>query len=260
MASKASEGMASKPSARKAAAKKPKTGGRAKKSTAQLLDEANARDAVAKLGDDTLVAEELAALYLGTTQKTLADTRRAYQIKTKDGQGKSVMNIVALPDMWKLMKPGAVGQNQDVLYKMKDLRDYVDAIKAPTSHQVAVNSGIFGFMTTHMPFFAEPTQGKRNARQILVASAWNRDDPKREERFKDAAEKKLAIVWLTPMEAATSRWIDVDGHKEFAHAATKLLAEARGAVDAALDATEILAETNVSQGVRSGGAEARAPQ
>lgn len=223
----------------KARPKKPKTGGRAKKTVDQMLDEAERRDRIARLSDDTMVPEELAAIFIGTTAKNLADTRRAYVAKVKDPGQKNGSDAPPLPDIFKLMKPGAVGSNQDVLYKMKDLRAHIDSVKAPTSHQVAVNSGLFSFMTTQMPFFAEPSASKRGPLHILLASAWDLEEASRDELFAKAVAKAIDIVWLTPMEAASGRWSATAAHRVFADAALAVLKDAQGGVESAYLATEL---------------------
>lgn len=220
------------------AAKRLKTGGRAKAPSIQeQLETAKLQSEIGALNDDTLLTTELAALYLGIKVKTLEEMRGP--IKKGGAQTRGVEG----PPFEKIIGKGDVGQNQPVHYALGQLRAWRKKNSATTSHQAALNAGLFGFVSTQLPFFAEAGERKRNARDILIAGAWDVEDSKREERFKDLFEGRLRVVWLSPMEAAASRWANLDAHKRIANLAIALMKEQRGAVDAALEFTEISAET-----------------
>lgn len=77
-----------------------------KKTLAEKLVAAQARDVIAKLDDDTLVDTELAAIYLHISERQLKDLRA-------EGDG---------PQIEKTIQKGAQSQNQPVRYAMGELR------------------------------------------------------------------------------------------------------------------------------------------
>jgi hypothetical protein len=216
----------------KAPAKRAKTGGRAKKPIEQQLAEAKMRSEIAQLDDDTLLPTELAALYLCTSAKQLAEMRAPAKAADKK-------RGVEGPPIFKVIDKGAVGQNQGVQYLLADLRAYIKKNSATTSHQIATNAGLYGFVTAQLPFFAEPAMNKAHARDILIGSAWDLADSRRERLFKDLVEERSRIVWLSPMDAAASRWSDLDAHNALAAAALGILRQAIDIVQSAKESTEI---------------------
>ena len=217
---------------KKAPVKRAKTGGRAKKPIEQQLAEAKMRSEIAQLDDDTLLPTELAALYLCTSAKQLADMRAPAKAadNTRGVEG---------PPIFKVIDKGAVGQNQGVQYLLADLRAYVKKNSATTSHQIALNAGLYGFVTAQLPFFAEPARNKAHARDIIIGSAWDMADSRRERLFQDLFEERNRIVWLSPMDAAASRWTDLGAHNAFATPALRSLRQAIDAVHAAKEGTEM---------------------
>ena len=198
----------------------------------QQLAEAKMRSEIAQLDDDTLLPTELAALYLCMSAKQLAEMRAPAKAADKK-------RGVEGPPIFKVIDKGAVGQNQGVQYLLADLRAYVKKNSATTSHQIALNAGLYGFVTAQLPFFAEFARSKAHARDVLVGSAWDLTDSRRERLFKDLVEERIRIIWLSPMDAASSRWADVDAHNGFAAGALSILRGAISAVEAAKDSTEI---------------------
>lgn len=187
-------------------AKRPKTGGRVKKSIDQLMVELRFRDEIAGMRDDTTLPEELAAIYLGVSVAELAEHRSTKSKKPATGS-KSQASAVSPPKI-KMLKPirqGAVGQNQKVLYKLGHLREYQDSITVESSFDAAVKAGIYGFVSIRAPFFAQLEKRSDRGRAMLVGKAWDRKDPRWAECFKELFDGKLRALWLTPAEAASSR-------------------------------------------------------
>lgn len=216
-------------------AKKQKTGGRVKKSLDQLMSEARIRNEIAGMNDDTALPEELAAIYLGISVSELAEMRKPPKKAAKSEDSKS-------PPRLKMLKPirdGAVGQNQKVLYKLGHLRAYQESITVESSFQAAVVGGIYGFMTIHAPFFAKPETRSDRGRVTVLAKAWDKADPRWAERFRALFDGKLRAVWMTPAEAASSRWANLADHKKFAKPLLVALKSEASTVRAALAATEI---------------------
>ena len=222
---------------RPAPAKRPKTGGRVKKPLDQLLVEARVRDELAGMRDDTVLPEELAAIYLCLSVAELAELRKPPKV-APSGKGAGE----ARPARLKMIKPireGAVGQNQKVVYKLSALREFLANNTVESSFEAAVNSGMYGFVAMRAPFFAQPEKRADRGRVVIVAPAWSRLDPERAGRLKDALNGKLRVVWLSPAEAASSRWASVSSHNAFAKPWLAALRDEGQAVKAALEGTEI---------------------
>ena len=222
------------------AAKRPKTGGRVKKPLDQLLAEARVRDELAGMRDDTVLPEELAAIYLGMSVAELAE-QRSTKTKKPVTDPKSQLGAANLPKI-KMIKPireGAVGQNQKVLYKLGHLREYQESITVESSFDAAVKAGMYGFVSVFAPFFAQPEKRSDRGRAVLVGKAWDRTDPEWADRFKDLLDGKLRALWLTPAEAASSRWTSLPAHKAFAKPWLAALKGERQAVKSAMEGTEI---------------------
>lgn len=242
-----------KPADEPAPAKRPKTGGRVKKSLDDLLAKARVANEIAGMHDDTTLPEELAAIYLGISVSELAEHRKAKR-PAKTGFGSKSSSSAETPPRLKMIKPireDAVGQNQKVLYKLGDLRDYQKAIKVESSFDAAVTAGLYGFVSIQAPFFATIPKKADRGRSTLIAKAWDKLDPKWGERFKDVADGKLQAVWLTPAQAASSRWTTVAAHKAFAKPWLAALKVEGQAVKAAIEGTEI-AEVVVEPPLRKG--------
>lgn len=219
------------------AAKRPKTGGRVKKPLDQLLAEARVRDELAGMRDDTVLPEELAAIYLCVSVAELAELRKPPKAtpSTKGG-------CEPRPARLKMIKPireGAVGQNQKVVYTLAALREYLANNTVESSFEAALNAGMYGFVAMRAPFFAQLERRAERGRAILVAPAWRRPDPRRAGMLKDVLEGKLRAVWLSPSEAASSRWASVSAHKAFAKLWLAALKAEGQAVKAAIEGTDI---------------------
>lgn len=216
--------------------KRPKTGGRTKKSLDQMLVEERVRDELAGMNDDTVLPEELAAIYLGVSVAELRELRNP----PKNCAGKG-----ARLKMIKPIRADAVGQNQKVLYKLGALRDFHQSNTVESSFEAAVNAGLYGFVSVHAPFFALPERRSDRGRSTLLGKAWDRADPEWARRFKDALDGKLRVVWLTPATAASSRWATSKAHKAFAKPWLAVLKGEGQVVRAAVEGTQIGEVANV---------------
>jgi len=225
--------------------KKQKTGGRVKKPLDQLLAETRIRNELAAMHDDTNVPEELAAIYLCTSVSEMAGYRKPDK-SAKPAKGSKSGVDAATPPRLKMIKPirqGAVGQNQKVFYKLGHLREFRDLNVVESSFEAAVNAGLYGFMTIHAPFFAEPPKRSDRGRLTLVGNAWDRKDSDWPKRFKDLFEGRLSVVWMTSAEAAKCRWKSLAAHKAMVKSGLAMLKDESRAVNAALEGTEISQES-----------------
>ena len=221
-------------------AKRPKTGGRTKKSLDQMLAEARIRDELAGMNDDTALPEELAAIYLGVSVAELAELRKPSKVaKAAAGSKAPDQPKPARLKMIKPIREGAVGQNQKVSYKLAALREFQLSNTVESSFEAAVNAGLYGFVSIHAPFFALPESRSDRSRVTILGTAWDRADPEWPLRFNDALDGKLRVVWLTPAAAASSRWTALKAHKAFSKPWLAALKVERQAVSAALEGTEI---------------------
>ena len=229
----------SNPAGEVASAKRPKTGGRVKKPIEQLMAEARIRDELAGMKDDTTLPEELAAIYLCVSVAEMAEQRST--AKGKKAATGSKSDAGAKAPRIKMIKPireGAAGQNQKVFYKLGHLRQYQESITVESSFDAAVKAGLYGFVSIHAPFFAQPEKRSDRGRTVVIGKAWDKLDPDWAKRFKDLLDGKLRAVWLTPAEAAASRWASLSAHKAFAKPWLAELKGERLAVKAAIEGTE----------------------
>lgn len=215
-------------------AKRPKTGGRVSKTLEQKLAEGSARSVIAGWNDDTTVDSEMAALYLGLSESKLAELRGSSN-KAKAG------DEAAGPPLIKYFDKGAAGQNQPVLYKLRDLREYQKKSTASDSFNAALNAGLAGWTTMRQPFFAE--LDKRRQPLALEAHAWDMGDPKREGFFAALANGSTRVVWITPAEAAGSRWTRSQRHRPWAEGYLFALRAESQYISAALEGT-VLSEVD----------------
>lgn len=225
------EGSAASRSEAGAPPKRAKTGGRVKKSIDQMLEEARVRSAMASLDDDTDLPAALAAIYLGVSEDTLLELRKPPP-KGADG-----VRGAEGPPFRKVILPGAVAQNQSVMYPLGGLREYKKKHTGTTSHEVAVKSNMLGWVTAQEPFFAEPQARRRPT--VLIARAWDFEDQERDDLFARAAQGAIRVVWLSPAEAARQRWNSAAQHRTFAARWLELLAHESAAVRAAIEGTAI---------------------
>lgn len=212
-------------------AKRPKTGGRVKKTVPQMVEESKIRSELAGLHDDTLLPGPLAAIYLAVSEDELYELRNppVDADGTRGDEG---------PLLVKHIKKGAVGQNQPVFYSLGALKEYWKKHQGSTSHEVAIKSNMLGMVTAMAPFFVQPGRGRR-AVDLLLGNAWDFMHPDRDERFARAARDELRVVWLTGAKAASSRWADVAAHRELVDRWTAILGHEIAAVGAAFEGSEL---------------------
>jgi hypothetical protein len=223
--------------------KKQKTGGRVKKSLEDLMARSRIANEIAGFNDDTNVPEELAAIYLCIPLSDIVKLRKTKKLKPVES---SKTGAAGKPKgqrlgMLKVIPEGAVGQNQTISYKMGELRRFRDENTVESSFEAAVLGGLYGFMTHQVPFFAKPEVRADRGRVTLVANAWDPKVPSRDELIKAVLEGKLRTVWLTPAQAATSRWTKLVNHKKFSKPWLSTLKGEINEVRAAIEATEIAA-------------------
>lgn len=214
-------------------AKRPRTGGRAKKSVDQMLAEARVRNELAPLDDSTDVPATLAAIYLGISEDTLLELRKPAPDRPGGDHGGDG------PPFYKVTLPGARGQNQAVMYSLGGLRAYKKKRMGVTSHEVAMKSGMLGWVSASEPFFAEPLASGRHARDILVAAAWDFDELEREELFEALLRQEIRCVWLPPFEAAKARWRSEAKHRSYVKPWLRTMLDEAEAVEAAVGGTAI---------------------
>jgi len=225
-------------------AKRPKTGGRKpKKSIQQQLEEGEAASKIAGWHDDALLSPELAALYLGCSLDDLEEMRAPKEGGSERGSDG--------PLFGKNVKKGAVGQNQPVRYRLGALKQWWREREGRTSHEVAIKNNLLGWVSGSQPFFAAPLATGRHARDMLIAPAWDFDEPKREEMFEALIREEIRCVWLAPSEAAKARWSRAKAHRAFVKPWLSALRQEAGAVRAAIEASgihEIAGEGSPSRG------------
>ncbi|CAN7517226.1 hypothetical protein [Variovorax paradoxus] len=181
------------------------------------------------LPDTATVPAELAALYLCMPPAQLADLRKSKRPDGRAGNGASIV------------KPVEGGAKDPVLYQMGTLRGFAKTHTAPTAFDTALDSGLPGWVSARLPFFAEREPRIKRGRRVLIGGAWDRADPLREKRFADLAKGRIRFTSLTCAEAAASLWADVASHSALAEKGLALLRSETQAIEAALAATGQLA-------------------
>ncbi|CAN7382177.1 hypothetical protein [Variovorax paradoxus] len=181
------------------------------------------------LPDTATVPAELAALYLCMPPAQLADLRKSKRPDGRAGNGASII------------KPVEGGAKDPVLYQLGTLRGFAKTHTAPTAFDTALDSGLPGWVSARLPFFAEREPRIKRGRRVLIGGAWDRADPLREKRFADLAKGRIRFTSLTCAEAAASLWADVASHSALAEKGLALLRRETAAIDAALAATAQLA-------------------
>lgn len=138
---------------------------------------------------------------------------------------------------------GAKGGNQSCLYFKPDLIAYWKANMVSSSMAAAVKKG--------QVFATLFDLAEREA--FYIDERGNVESMVEENLLTTVADRigKWDIEWLTPVEAASRRWSSLSAHKEFARAVRSVLADAMGAVEAGVEATDI-SESVRSDGLDSG--------
>lgn len=197
------------------------------------MNEPNGPDAgAAALPDTATLPAELAALYLCMSPAQLADLRKSKRPEGRAGSPPSVIRPV---------DGGATGPKDAVLYQLGTLRDFAKAHSAPSAFDTALNSGLAGWVSAKLPFFAEREPRIKRGKRVLIGGAWDRADPLREQRFVELAKGRIRFASLTCAEAAASLWADVASHTAFAEKGLSLLRNETQAVEEGLAATARLA-------------------
>ncbi|KQX23214.1 hypothetical protein [Variovorax sp. Root434] len=195
------------------------------------LDEFKGAEADA-LPDTATLPAELAALYLCMSPAQLADLRKSKRPEGRGGNGLSVIRPV---------EGGSAGSKDPVLYTLGTLREFAKAHPAPSAFDTALNSGLLGWVSAKLPFFAECEPRIKRGKRVLIGGAWDRSDPLREQRFVALAKGRIRFTSLTCAEAAASLWADVASHAAFAEKGLALLKGETQAIEASLAATGQLA-------------------
>jgi hypothetical protein len=202
------------------------------------LDEFKGPDAhAAALPDTATLPAELAALYLCMSPAQLADLRKSKRPEGRAGNGPSVIRPV---------EGGAAGAKDPVLYQLGTLREFAKTHTAPSAFDTASNTGMLGWVSAKLPFFAELEPRIKRGKRVLIGGAWDRSDPLREKRFVDLAKGRIRFTSLTCAEAAASLWADVASHSAFAERGLALLRSETQAIETSLAATAQLAAASNS--------------
>lgn len=209
--------------------KKTKTGGRVKKlGIAEELEAAVARSTIAALHDETMLPENLAALYLNMSTAALAEMRSS---KKAGDTSRGVEG----PPMVKIIPKGSIGQNQSVSYRLGDLREYIKKNTSTSSWGAASQAGLLGWCTVQVPFFT----AMKGRTQILLGSIWDLANPLRDELFAALSRGEIDFDWMTSQEACTRRWRSSAQHEAFARKGLELLINAPHDIEIAISGTKL---------------------
>jgi hypothetical protein len=186
------------------------------------------------LPDTATLPAELAALYLCMSPAQLADLRKPKRPEGRAGAGPSGPSVIRPVE-------GTGGGKEPALYQLGTLREFAKAHAGPSTFDAALNTGLPGWVSAKLPFFAEREPRIKRGKRVLIGGAWDRTDPLREQRFVALAKGRIRFTSLTCAEAAASLWADVASHRAFADQGLALLARETQAIEASLAETAALA-------------------
>jgi len=225
-----------KPQGKPAAAKRPKTGGRVKRSLQEEFERQRMAAEIATWNDDMTLTEDFAAIYLGISTAKLRELRGAINAASKHRDA-------AGPEMIKIFDKGAKGENQPVYYKLGALRAFQKKSTYSDSFNAALAAGIRGWVSEQLPFFAKPAPQGRRAAPTLASKAWGfGSDADKEKTIMKAVDGGLQVIWRTGAEAAAAVWVSPADHKKFAKPWLALIKEEAAAVKTAMERSAIAAE------------------
>lgn len=190
---------------------------------------AKARNELAAFNDDTAIEEDLAALYLCISPKTLGELRSG-------GGGPVFIKPRALK---------AAGRNQPVSYAMGELRKWRESMSAGSNLEVARLQGLVGWVSGVEPFWAD-RQG------ALLGSALDQSADNWPDLFVKALARTVSVVWASPRDALMLQWAAAPAHAEFADEYRSALGAEQSAILASLERTELNMETPTPQPKTSG--------
>lgn len=163
-----------------------KTGGRVRLTLEKKLELAAQRSKIASFHDDTTLEPELAALYLGISEKKLEELRRA----TTNARQHTSHRI----PFYKIFDHDALGQNQPILYKLGDLRYFRSLIKVTDSHEAAVNAGLASWVFVNRQINSKNKIDGDYIIQRLLTS-FSKKQPYFLKREKDGSRSIIINAW-----------------------------------------------------------------
>jgi hypothetical protein len=175
------------------------------------------RDAIAIFNDDTSIEEDLAALYLCVSTKTLGEMR---------GNGGG-------PVFVKPQQPKATGRNQPVSYVMKELRIWREQMSASSNLQIAHRQGLVSWTSVEEPFWLSQSEQ-------IINSAIDQNQSDWADRFIDALTNKILVRWMTPQRALELVWQNPDIHNKFAAEFISVLRHAEDLTKSALAKSSVV--------------------
>ncbi|RIX72454.1 hypothetical protein [Acidovorax cavernicola] len=185
------------------------------------------------LPDTATLPADLAALYLCMSPAQLADLRKSKRPDGRPGNGPSVIQPVE----------GTGGAKAPALYQLGTLRTFAKAHAAPSAFDTALNTGMLGWVSAKLPFFAEREPRTKRGKRVLIGGAWDRADPLREQRFVALAKGRIRFTSITCAEAVSSLWADVASHRALADKGLALLSRETQVIETSLAETAALAAT-----------------
>lgn len=185
------------------------------------LKQAEIRSRLAALDDDTLVSEDLAAVYYNVSQKHMKNLR-----EKDDG-----------PKFFKPLTKGSEKANMSAQYEMGELRRWKKDHTFDSNLDAANKSGINKWVTEPRPFFV--LDEHRGLFSILAPA----DDISRDDwgdRLATAIEGgDINVEWMIPADAAATRWSELATHQAYANEYFAAMDADRRRIAHALEATEL---------------------
>lgn len=176
-------------------------------------------DAISALRPDTLLTTSEAAVFLRTSVTKMERLR-------KDGDGPPYIQGGGLK---------AKGSNQTCLYEKADLLAWIKGNKVSSSLEAAIRKGqtfasIFDLAELHAFYLDKSGNIESMVDENMLGTVVERIG-------------QWNMVWLTAIDAASSRWDDLSRHQEFAARAKSVLSDALQSIQSGIDATDIASVT-----------------
>ncbi|WP_236698522.1 hypothetical protein [Xylophilus sp. Leaf220] len=181
----------------------------------------------ASLPDDAMLTADIAALYLRITPADFVDTQRQRRPEGRTHSGRADKGGKAAP-----------AQNT---FRLGTLREQEKKQPAPTGLEAATKSGLLGWASAKLPFFAELEPRVKRGRRVLIGNAWDTTNPEREAWIGALVKGRIRVTWITSSEAAASLWSDAATHRAFAARGLALLGTEIQVIEASVVASERLA-------------------
>lgn len=203
--------------------KRARTGGKTRLTIGQRIELARQRSQIAELNDETTLDSQLAALFLGISEKKLEELRKPPRFADK--------NKFPRLAFLKIFDDDARGRNQPNQYKLGALKEYQREISVTDTFQASVRAGLASWVSVIHPFFVQKSEAGYT---VVLADAWDMHAPNRDVFFESFLRGEVDIEWMSSANAALAIWKDPTEHQVFVSQGINLLVQHKGEMEFAI--------------------------